>query len=265
MKKTLPWFHCYPEKWLGALQAMPPDQGYVYFVICLRIYEKRGPIPDDAAALGRRTGYRESHIKKIVDRLCELGKLKQTEAGLMNPFAEHEIASGEAKVSQTAKKRSDAAKVRWQKPKEKQKPKDANGDADALHRDTDLDLDIEKKEPTLFESGTPARASKPRRSRLPDDWCLSIVDLAYASEQGFDRSRAMQMGEAFRDHHRNKGTLGLDWTAAWRTWCRNELKFNQQRGLRNGQASGNSGRRQSAAELAVKFQLGLEAKAADHR
>jgi Helix-turn-helix domain len=32
--------------------------------------------------------------------------------------------------------------------------------------------------------------------------------------------------ENFLDHHRAKGTTFKDWTAAWRTWMRNALKFN---------------------------------------
>jgi hypothetical protein len=31
--------------------------------------------------------------------------------------------------------------------------------------------------------------------------------------------------ENFRDHHRAKGSAMKDWTAAWRTWMRNAVKF----------------------------------------
>lgn len=35
--------------------------------------------------------------------------------------------------------------------------------------------------------------------------------------------------ENFLDHHRAKGSRFIDWTAAWRTWLRNEIKFSSTR------------------------------------
>lgn len=40
------------------------------------------------------------------------------------------------------------------------------------------------------------------------------------------------MVEEFRDHHLAVGTLMLDWAAAWRTWCRNRVKYGQSDGQR---------------------------------
>jgi len=34
----------------------------------------------------------------------------------------------------------------------------------------------------------------------------------------------------WRDYHSAKGTLGVDWNASWRTWCRNAQKFRAERG-----------------------------------
>ncbi len=167
-----PWFRCYPGKWLGALAEMPPDQGYVYVVVCMRIYEKRGPVPDSIEALARRTGFRPSHVARIIDKLCSLGKLIKLPCGdLTNPFAEREIADGEKISSTTAKIRSNAAKIRWEKHKQNQK----NGYAKAMQTDADLDLDIEedkkerKKEPALALTGG---ASSP-----PDDWPRNAFDV----------------------------------------------------------------------------------------
>jgi hypothetical protein len=33
----------------------------------------------------------------------------------------------------------------------------------------------------------------------------------------------------FKDHHRAKGSLMYDWEAAWKTWCRNAVKYATQR------------------------------------
>jgi hypothetical protein len=152
----LPWFHCYPEKWLAALAEMKPDQGYVYWIICLRIYEKRGPIPDSTEALARRIGYRPSHIQRIVETLCALGKLIRTPDGrLTNPFSEQEILSGAQIASRTRTIRTHAANISWQKRKQNQH----NGHAHAMQNGTQLDIDSETeikeegKEPSLALTG----------------------------------------------------------------------------------------------------------------
>jgi len=36
-----------------------------------------------------------------------------------------------------------------------------------------------------------------------------------------------QITDAFIDFHRAKGSVFKDWTAAWRTWVRNEIKFSR--------------------------------------
>src|SRR5574337_1336107 len=92
----LTWFACYPSKWLDALAALKTDQGIIYSIILLRIYDKRGPISDTAESIARRSGYRPAHTAKVIEQLCALGKLKRLPDGtLMNDFAEQEIARGE--------------------------------------------------------------------------------------------------------------------------------------------------------------------------
>jgi hypothetical protein len=80
-----------------------------------------------------------------------------------------------------------------------------------------------------------ARAGAPHA--LPDDWELTRNDLAYAAEHGFSERETRSLGDAFRDHHRNKGTKGIDWEAGFRTWVRNEIKFSKNRGGLNGKAA----------------------------
>lgn len=42
---------------------------------------------------------------------------------------------------------------------------------------------------------------------------------------GLDEKRITAETESFLDHHTAKGTLFSDWSAAWRTWIRNAVKF----------------------------------------
>ena len=151
----LPWFHCYPDKWLSALAEMSPDQGYVYLIVCFRIYEKRAPIFDPIESLARRIGFRPSHVAKLIEKLCSLGKLTRSQDGsLMNPFAEREIMTGEKIATQVSTIRSNVAKKTWEKRKQNQR----NGHTTAMQKDAYLDLDIdsekERKKDSMVANAT---------------------------------------------------------------------------------------------------------------
>ena len=71
----------------------------------------------------------------------------------------------------------------------------------------------------------PTNQSRPKRKRqLPKDFELTDELIAYAKTQGIN-GRVQDVFDHFCDHHRAKGSTMLDWTAAWRTWCRNDKKF----------------------------------------
>jgi hypothetical protein len=61
------------------------------------------------------------------------------------------------------------------------------------------------------------------RTRIASEWQPSADGLAYATERAIDAEEI----EAFRDYHLAHGSLMADWDAAWRTWCRNAVKFNR--------------------------------------
>jgi hypothetical protein len=70
----------------------------------------------------------------------------------------------------------------------------------------------------------PAEGGKTRRkSTLPDDWSPTAEQLDYARAQGC--SDPSDTATRFKLHHIAKGTLGLNWHAAFQYWCRNEKNF----------------------------------------
>jgi hypothetical protein len=56
----------------------------------------------------------------------------------------------------------------------------------------------------------------------PADLALTDDLRAFAADGGLDP--ALTWGH-FRDHHQARGSTFVDWTAAFRTWCRNAVKF----------------------------------------
>jgi len=75
---------------------------------------------------------------------------------------------------------------------------------------------------------------------LPDD-CPNQTDRDAAVEYWRDRGRedlCARLGDevdAFRKHNRGKGDGMADWSAAWRTWRGNALKFNRAPVVSNSQ------------------------------
>lgn len=73
-----------------------------------------------------------------------------------------------------------------------------------------------------------ARSGKVARNLtpVPDDFTVTAEMLAWAAERGVQPPAIKSQTERFLDHHRAKGTLFKDWTAAWRTWMRNFIEWN---------------------------------------
>lgn len=75
-----------------------------------------------------------------------------------------------------------------------------------------------------------AHAAK-RKTRIPDDWEIERDDAnyRYAIENGMTEDDLEREADKFFAHHKGKGTLMVDWGAAWQYWTRNWQSFSQQR------------------------------------
>lgn len=72
-----------------------------------------------------------------------------------------------------------------------------------------------------------AIAKKP--SRISPDWKPNDENIQYAVDKGFSNGQLQNVAEGFKDHWiaaTGKGATALDWDAKWRTWVRNDIKFN---------------------------------------
>lgn len=68
-----------------------------------------------------------------------------------------------------------------------------------------------------------------KRSQITEGWTPGPREREFAEGLGVDHET---QAEAFRDFHLARGSLMADWSAAWRTWCRNEVKFGRAPGQR---------------------------------
>jgi hypothetical protein len=85
----------------------------------------------------------------------------------------------------------------------------------------------QEKDSVTVGAPAPTPASKVVRARiasmLPEDFTLTDARRQFALDGGITDA-GLEFGH-FKDHHRAKGSRFIDWDAAWRTWCRNAVKF----------------------------------------
>lgn len=101
-------------------------------------------------------------------------------------------------------------------------------DLSPISRCTEEDS-LKEEDPIVGGADAPRRprkgTSERRASRLADDAALTDEHVQAAEAIGLSRTAAGAEWAQFKDYHRAKGSTMLDWLAAWRTWCRNSLKF----------------------------------------
>lgn len=166
-------------------------------------YSSEKPIIAEQAA--RLIGMRE-HGQEVLCVLLEF--FTETEVGYINKRADCEIDA--------FNKRSESARIsaskRWNK----------DGSADAMRSHTEPNAPINHKPITnVITQDKPARAKKTAHA-LPDDFEPNEATVSLAKSLGISWQAELPK---FRDHHLQKGTLGKDWNAGFRTWLNNGVKF----------------------------------------
>jgi len=74
------------------------------------------------------------------------------------------------------------------------------------------------------------KATRKKCHRMPEDFGKTPGLLSYAEGKGvIDPDNQF---EQFQDYHAARGTVFLDWLAAWRTWVRNALRYQEQQNVR---------------------------------
>lgn len=214
-----PYYKRYPSDWLAGVMVLSAEQRGVYDTIIDLLYDRGRPIKDDPKELARICGCSSPrHFRTVRDRLVELGKIARVDGTITNARFERE----------RAKDGGDSGEKHPEKSQES-----GRSERTDLFNNNDLG-------PPIPESRVQKPESKSQRAReVPIDpaWQPNENDAAYAAERGFDQRQIAELRESFVDHHLKKGTEWVDWSAAWRTWVRNEVKFNQQRQRGNHEAN----------------------------
>lgn len=84
--------------------------------------------------------------------------------------------------------------------------------------------------PTPLPGGLPPRGRRKQPVRpCPAEFEVTDDMLAWAVDEGVPDESVMLATERFLGHHRAKGSMFADWSAAWMNWMRNEVRFARER------------------------------------
>lgn len=116
-------------------------------------------------------------------------------------------------TSESAKTRANAAS-RQNKFRNKSQESNANSNASTVTEPSQR----EEKNKDITQDKPAAK----RGTQVPKDFSPNETSILRAKELGVDWKAELPK---FIDHHSNKGTVGKDWDAGFRTWLANSIKF----------------------------------------
>jgi len=173
----------------------------------------RGQCAFSTRFLAEKWSWSEARVRRYLGRLisreiiCAAADKKATHITILKYDRFQRVSLPEADVPTHTRRTSDAPTTH-----PRRKEEDIKG--------TELIQDIS----SLRSESAPA-APSPRRTKIKPTWLLAEDETAAARKAGVEPSRAAVIWPQFIDYHAGKGTIMADWLAAWRTWCRNDVKF----------------------------------------
>lgn len=230
-----PWYKRYGADFVHGSLGLSLEEKGAYSLCLDLIYDRGGPIPDDARWLAGVCGISVRKWNTIRQALLDAQKLHLVDGGLHNKRAIIELE----KSLKTSRKHAENGAKGGNKRAENARQSNENNDLDqarlnhrahkpeARDQRKKDDANASSKESGLFDNPDPPPKPKPttKGTRLPKDWYPSQALIDYAKLQGITDERLPRVIEDFRDYwHAQPGQRGvkLDWDATFRSWCRRE-------------------------------------------
>jgi hypothetical protein len=167
-------------------------------------------------------------IPRLRTRLVEVGLWVEVPGGIeIHAYLKHNRSAEE--IAALKAKRAEVGAKGGSTPKAKSKQLASGlllqaGSKTQAEADTEADTEAEKATPPY---GSPPAGGQTRRTQLPTDFKPNDTGVSLCRKEGLDLQRELAR---FTDHHRSRGTVMLDWQAAWRTWVRKAQDFRPQTG-----------------------------------
>lgn len=201
MSERLPWFRCVPSALLGALAGMRPDEGYVYVVLLMRIYETGGPVAETDRTLSRRTGLPERKVAAALQFLIDIAKVYRLPDGRLDSASTHDeiewqIArrADQSKAGKASKSKKNVSFLKTngsgdgEKPQQNQQNEATSVQQASNHKDIDIEVNTVAKATGVaaVSDPVPVDQTKAVRDRLWLDGPTALV--AMGQREGMARS-----------------------------------------------------------------------------
>jgi hypothetical protein len=164
----------------------------------------------------------------ILKKMAERGFTAAEIAAVAEALAANKNDSQEKLLARRAADRARQRKLRDRHVMSRDKEKDEQNQQSChvMSRDNSS-IYVEEKEVTLNQVPVKSGARARRKTQIPIDLVCSERNISDAIKIGMAKAVIPIEWESFRDHHTHKGTLGADWDAGWRTWCRKHVQWNK--------------------------------------
>lgn len=206
---SLPYYKRFPRDFLDGTIGLCLETKGAYAIVLDLIYMRDGRLADDARYIAGQLGCSVRKWTAIRKELLTAGKI-QCADGIISNFRADYLTE------------------------ESRKYQDNQREIAGLPRKNNI---LRQPKPSQSESEPELKKEKvtpsPKKgSRLPLDWKPSEADLTFAANQNMTPEETKHEADQFRDFWISKPGAGgckLDWSATWRTWCRNRRGAGQAR------------------------------------
>ena len=208
--------HYYPHHigdFLRDTSSLSHKDAYVYLRLIWLYYESEKPLPDDPEVLAYKVGVRGE--EQLISLLLRTFFTYDPD---LKSHTHQRIDAEIAKYQRKASSARQANQSRW--ASELDLKSDQKSDPRQIATNNQ---EPETKEPVTKNQEPSVEAPK-RRRQLPDGFTPNEAGISAAQKKGISVPEEL---EKFRNYHQAKGSVMLDWQAAWRTWvgnCRPTVK-----------------------------------------
>ena len=233
-----PYIRFFGDDWLSGTQSLTLEERGVLITL-VALTATAGEAPSyDVERLARRLGCTRAKTIKLMDALCETGKITIEDGRIYQPRALKETK----KAQENSEKQTKIANARWSRLDVKTNENKPADDATALPRecqpepepepiDTIANAIVERTSAPTPNPEQPKRAGSPksgaRGSRIPANWTPTPKDYAFAASEGLTREEINREADRFRDYWTaasGRTACKLDWEATWRNWLRSDYR-----------------------------------------
>tara|TARA_R110000751_G_scaffold56451_4_gene120414 strand:- start:529 stop:1176 length:648 start_codon:yes stop_codon:yes gene_type:complete len=200
------------------------EEAGAYSYIIDLMFDRGGKIPDDSQWIARVCGCSTRKFTSLKKRLVDAGKITVEKGYISNKKADDIIAlngHNENKTGLSEIYEADKSIII------EGEPPIINGLRGYRRQKTE---DIKNKENNIKEKSS----RKKPKTHIEPEWHPTMEGLTFARDKNFADKQIVDLAESYVDYYLAKGEPQADWNARWRTWVKNDIKYNGAPGIRLG-------------------------------